>query len=128
MKFNIPAGYVSITKKDGTTIVCREEQAMKLLSNIPAEQPKPAFEDSAVLRKALKNIEATDAVDFTMKALSNRPFLHVVISSYNEILREKYHVADPRAFTTELVSKGVLYSRPAKKGALISLKPFTKPE
>jgi len=51
-----------------------------------------------------------------------RDSIHVVYSGFNETLR-RFGI-DPIDIVQKLVSKGLLHSRPAKGGAIISKRPF----
>ena len=51
-----------------------------------------------------------------------RESIHTVYSGFNETLR-RFGI-DPIQIVQQLVAKGVLHSRPAKGGAIISRKPF----
>jgi len=51
-----------------------------------------------------------------------RESIHTVFSGFNETLRRLG--IDPIQIVQQLVAKGVLHSRPAKGGAIISRKPF----
>lgn len=47
--------------------------------------------------------------------------IHTVFSGFNEAFRKYFNGADPVEATKELVEKGIIVSRPAKKGAYILL-------
>ena len=47
--------------------------------------------------------------------------IHTVFSGFNEAFRKYFDGADPVEATKELVKKGIIVSRPARRGAYILL-------
>ena len=64
--------------------------------------------------------------EFVKKAIQNLRTekykgIHTVFSGFNKVFRKYFDGADPVEATKELVEKGIIVSRPARRGAYILL-------